>query len=55
MHIMKSTIDSDFGLMLNPGPDRGPRRLSLTCADLHENVQVYIPTKEELNINKKNW
>lgn len=50
---MKSTIDSDFGLILNHGPVNGPRRVSLTSADLYENVQVHIPTKEELKEHEK--
>ena len=46
---MKSTIDSDFGLTLNPGSVLGPRRVLSTSADLYENIQVHIPTKEELD------
>jgi hypothetical protein len=50
---MKSTIDSDFGLTLNPGSVLGPRRALSTSADLYENVQVHIPTKEELDEHEK--
>lgn len=50
---MKSTIDSDFGLALNPGSVLGPRRVLTTSADLYENVQVHIPTKEELDEHEK--
>ena len=42
------TIDSDFGLALNPGSVLGPHRVLSTSADLYENIQVHIPTKEEL-------
>jgi hypothetical protein len=50
---MKSTIDSDFGLALNPGSAYRPRRILSTSADLYENVQVHIPTKEELKEHEK--
>ena len=50
---MKSTIDSDFGLALNPGSVYGPRKVLSTSADLYENVQVHIPTKEELKEHEK--
>lgn len=46
---MKSTIDSDFGLTLNLGSVLGPRKVLSTSADLYENIQVHIPTKEELD------
>ena len=46
---MKLTIDSDFGLALNSGSVYGPRRILSTSADLYENIQVHIPTKEELD------
>jgi hypothetical protein len=46
---MTKTIDSDFGLILNSGPITGPRRVLSTSADLYKNVQVHIPTKEELD------
>lgn len=45
---MKTTIDSDFGLTLNSGPV-SIRRVLSTSADLYKNVQVHIPTKEELD------
>ena len=50
---MKNTIDSDFGLILNHGPVNGHRRVLSTSADLYENVQVHIPTKEELEEHDK--
>ena len=50
---MKNTIDSDFGLILNHGLINGPRSVLSTSADLYENVQVHIPTKEELDEHEK--
>ena len=50
---MNSTIDSDFDLALNPGSVLGPRRVLSTSADLYENIQVHIPTKEELDEHEK--
>lgn len=47
------TIDSDFGLALNPGSVLGPHRVLSTSADLYENIQVHIPTKEELDEHEK--
>lgn len=44
-----AVVDSDFSLLLNPGPVYGPRRVLSTSADLYENVQVHVPTKEELD------
>lgn len=40
--------NDDFGLGL-----LGPRRVLSTSADLYKNVQVHIPTKEELEEHEK--
>jgi hypothetical protein len=40
--------NSDFGLGL-----LGPHRVLSTSADLYKNVQVHIPTKEELEEHDK--
>lgn len=48
-----AVVDADFGLLLNSGPVNGPRRVLSTSADLYENVQVHVPTKEELDEHEK--
>ena len=50
---MKNTAVSDFSLLLNPGPVFGPRRVLSTSADLYENIQVHVPTREELDEHEK--
>lgn len=50
---MKNTIDSDFDLILDHVLIYGPRRALSTSADLYENIQIHVPTREEIEEHEK--